>query len=632
MTRISLLLFVSLTFSVFSQSDFSVKMKLANEVYYSSPDSAYKICLSIKESKISKKELADLSLFKAKCLLVMTDYISCEKVLLLAERIYRKSNDKEGLAISLSLKSILAERLGNQNESRRLLLESYSINKKSGNVNLLFSNLTNISNFYLDELKNDSVKPYLDELTTYKSQFTPTQYYYYHQNWGRYYQNVGMFDSAEVHLFKGLKVAEEQNMVDSKATMLYNLSNFYKTTGLLGKAMQFGKQSLEYSRQNKLLFEASDALSLLIELAEKTGDYRSAYQYQKDFITVQDSLINIEKLDNIKQVKFQMDLADKEKEIANEKVLSAQADLDKKNAQSQKNFVLLLLLGVIAVLFTLAFAFFKNKKLYAIIHRQKELVDEKNQVISDALKDIDASLTYSHFIQNALLPSPDELNVFRDSFILYRPKEKVSGDFYWMYRDEEQLYFCVADCTGHGVPGALVSVVGINALNSVVKELKITEPGKILDKVSELVRGSLSSSQRNVKDGMDLAFCKLDMRTKTLSFAGANNPLYIVNANGVQILKPNKQPIGEHASNEPFEESTLILSEGDAIYLFTDGYADQFGGPNQKKFMYKQMRDLLENIYLQDMEQQQQILESTFENWKGSSDQVDDVCIWGVRI
>ncbi len=281
----------------------------------------------------------------------------------------------------------------------------------------------------------------------------------------------------------------------------------------------------------------------------------------------------------------------------------------------------------------LSVAFLKNKKLYEIIKFQKSEVEHKNVIISEALKDIEDSLTYSKFIQNALLPSGQKYkDCFEDYFIFFEPKEKVSGDFYWMHQSGREVYFVEVDCTGHGVPGALVSVVGANALNTCIKEKKMSQPAEILDKMAMIVGETLTSEEHNMQDGMDISLCKLNLDTLELTYAGANNPIYILNINGLKILTPNKQPVGNYEFKKPFTQETITLQKGDCVYLFSDGYADQFGGPSGKKFMYKKLRNLLENSVKLSMLEQKENLNTAFQNWKGNHEQVDDVCIIGVRL
>ena len=232
-----------------------------------------------------------------------------------------------------------------------------------------------------------------------------------------------------------------------------------------------------------------------------------------------------------------------------------------------------------------------------------------------------------------MLPSTQKYkDCFEDHFIFYEPKEKVSGDFHWMHQSGREVYFCVADCTGHGVPGALVSVVGANALNTCIKEKKMTQPSEILDKMSLIVGETLTSEEHNMQDGMDISLCKLNLDTLELTYSGANNPIYILNINGLQILTPNKQPVGNYEFKKPFTQESISLKSGDCLYLFSDGYADQFGGPSGKKFMYKKLRNLLENNVNLSMSEQKNNLYNSFIDWKGSHEQVDDVCIIGVRL
>ena len=222
-----------------------------------------------------------------------------------------------------------------------------------------------------------------------------------------------------------------------------------------------------------------------------------------------------------------------------------------------------------------------------------------------------------------------------NNFIYFNPKDVVSGDFYWFEYINGCSYLAAADCTGHGVPGAMVSIVCSNALNRSVKEFGITEPSKILDKTRDLVIETFEKSDEEVKDGMDIALCKLD--GTTLSYSGANNPLWIV-PNGAKDIeniieyKADKQPIGNYAAEKPFTTHTIELRKGDTIYIFSDGYVDQFGGEKGKKFKAKAFRSLLISVQNKPMEEQKRILNETFENWRGNLEQIDDVCVIGVKI
>jgi len=267
-----------------------------------------------------------------------------------------------------------------------------------------------------------------------------------------------------------------------------------------------------------------------------------------------------------------------------------------------------------------------------------EELEEKNKEILD-------SINYAKRLQQAILPSEKIWNNYLpDSFVLYQPKDIVAGDFYWIEKINETILFAAADCTGHGVPGAMVSVVCSNALNRTIKEFNITDPGKVLDKVRELVIETFEKSENEVKDGMDISLGALNLKTNELKWAGANNPLWYIHSplekRGGQRpgdfilseLKADKQPIGKYADEKPFTTHTLQLNKGDILYLFTDGYADQFGGPKGKKFKYKQLQELMITYHTKDMILQKEILTKAFSDWRKTLDQIDDVCIIGIKI
>jgi serine phosphatase RsbU (regulator of sigma subunit) len=217
-----------------------------------------------------------------------------------------------------------------------------------------------------------------------------------------------------------------------------------------------------------------------------------------------------------------------------------------------------------------------------------------------------------------------------ESFILYKPKDIVAGDFYWMEHRDNKVLFAAADCTGHGVPGAMVSVVCNNALNRSVREHGLTDPGKILDKTREIVIQEFEKSDEEVKDGMDIALCSL--QGNTLAYAGANNPLWIVRNGEIIETKADKQPIGKFRAATPFTTHTIELEKGDTIYLFSDGYADQFGGEKGKKMKTVNFKKSLLSLQDKSMTEQKELINIAFEDWRGSLEQIDDVCVIGVRI
>ena len=270
----------------------------------------------------------------------------------------------------------------------------------------------------------------------------------------------------------------------------------------------------------------------------------------------------------------------------------------------------------------------------AEIAKQNSKLEHQKAEIQEKTNDILDSIKYAERIQTAILPPQDDLNeIFEgENFVLFKPKDIVSGDFYWAERFGSQMIFAAVDCTGHGVPGAFVSIVGFNALNRTVNEFKLREPGKILDKLTELVVETFSKSESQIKDGMDIALCNIDYEKNILTFAGANNPLVFIRNGELIEYKADKQPIGEFDGLKPFTTHEIQLKKGDCIYIYSDGYADQFGGPKGKKFKGKALKDLLLNLNHLPMSEQHTKINEIFEDWKGEFEQLDDVCLIGVRI
>lgn len=272
-----------------------------------------------------------------------------------------------------------------------------------------------------------------------------------------------------------------------------------------------------------------------------------------------------------------------------------------------------------------------NKRYEKAIVEQKETIEQQHKELMGTHKDIQDSILYAKRIQTAILPSDEYLNAeLKNGFVLYKPKDVVAGDFYWLERREEKLFVAAADCTGHGVPGAMVSVICNNALNRAIREYQLTDPGQILDTTKTIVTKEFEKSKDEVRDGMDIALCVIE--GQTLHFAGAHNSAWIVRAGELIELKADRQPVGEFDWHKPFNTHTFDLQKDDVVYLFTDGYPDQFGGENGKKLKLKRFMDWLLDIHQMDMESQQKELDKRLSAWMGSIEQIDDICVIGMRI
>jgi len=269
------------------------------------------------------------------------------------------------------------------------------------------------------------------------------------------------------------------------------------------------------------------------------------------------------------------------------------------------------------------------------IEVQRNMVFRQKEEIELTHNEISSSIDYAMRLQDAILPSPALLEEhFSGHLILYRPKQKVSGDFYWWTRSGSSLIIAVADCTGHGVPGAFMSLLGASLLKEIVNREGNTQPGRILDRMREEVIGALN--QQGVtgeqKDGMDMAVINIDSGTHKCQYAGANNPLYLLRRSKLNIYRPNLMPISYYEEMQPFETVDIQLEANDQLYLFSDGYADQFGGEQRKKFKYKAFRQVIADHADLSMSRQQQVLSDRIREWQGKNEQTDDMVIIGIRI
>jgi serine phosphatase RsbU (regulator of sigma subunit) len=267
------------------------------------------------------------------------------------------------------------------------------------------------------------------------------------------------------------------------------------------------------------------------------------------------------------------------------------------------------------------------------IEKQRDLAAAQRDQIAYQKKHITDSIMYAKRIQTALIPSLELFSDKLEHFVLYKPLAIVSGDFYWVLSQGSKQIIIAADCTGHGVPGAFMSMLGITMLNEIVSGKHVIMPDQIIEELRKGIIKSLNQvvDEDSVKDGMDIAVCVVDFEKDLLYYSGANNPLYLVRGGELIHYRADKMPVAIHYKMVPFTLNTIELKKGDAFYIFSDGYADQFGGPKQKKFMTAQLKETIVAMSTEPMLRQGERLNEIFEEWRGDSSQVDDVTLIGVR-
>jgi serine phosphatase RsbU (regulator of sigma subunit) len=446
------------------------------------------------------------------------------------------------------------------------------------------------------------------------------------------------YSDAILFYFKYGEISREVGDKKGMANSYGSLGECYREMGDYENALNYFDKQLVLADSFNVTKQKMMAYFGISEVYQAKNDYKSAIKYYRKYVSFKDSASNQTMNLNIAKItaKLENEKADREKELKQEKAEAEHMAEIKKQKIIIWSVIIALVLSFLLIYFV--FRNFSQKKKANI------LLSHKNKIIEEKNKDITDSITYAKRIQEAILPPEHFVNKFLpESFILYKPKDIVAGDFYWMevFPAGEDLgvaniLIAAADCTGHGVPGAMVSVVCSNALNRCVKEFGITDPGKILDKTRELVLDTFAKSDKDVKDGMDISLVSIhrapNSEHTTLKWAGANNPLWFAQDKNFIEINSNKQPIGKTDNPLPFTTHTIRLNKGDLVYLFTDGYADQFGGPNGKKFKYKQFKETLASILNLSMREQSRMLNKKFEEWRGDLEQVDDVCIIGIKI
>ena len=521
------------------------------------------------------------------------------------------------------------------------------INLSANQKGFLAINYNNIATCYQKLKQFNSAQTYLNKSLALRQEVSDTMgmAMAYH-NIGINHQLTNDNDSAVFFFNRSLDFLGNMNENMGHAYNYLELGNTLLQQKKLAEAEKYLLNSLRICENNELEGLKVEIYKYLSVLYQQKNDFKKAFTFQDLYMSLKENIESDESKNEILKKELEYDFAkrqeDQRKEAENKQAIANAEIKSQKKLTTGAVIALVILSGLILIVFR---SYNQKRKANDIISKQKELVEHKNKEILD-------SINYAKYIQNALLPSEkviSDLNL--DCFILFKPKDIVSGDFYWIHNNpssstnENEVYIAAVDCTGHGVPGALVSVVGNNGLNRCVKEFGIHDTGKILDKLSELVEETFEKSENELKDGMDISLLRikknlsrnLEEGTIEIQWSGANNPIWILRKNENEVtelveVKADKQPVGKFDDRKPFTTNHLTLQKGDKLYLFTDGYADQFGGPKGKKFKYRQLEELLLSTAEYTLHEQKQALEKAFAEWKGVHEQVDDVCIIGISI
>ena len=553
----------------------------------------------------------------------------------------------------------------NYEDAIKFYTQSLELRKQLNDREELAASYNNIGTIYDFEGKFDQALDYYNKGLTINLEIKNNEELAKnYANIGVVYKELTEYNKALEYTLQSVEIDENYGYTEGACAGFFNLADIYYLQKKYKESNQYYNKALKIAKDLGLKDYLKEGYLSMTNLDSALGDYKAVYHNYKNFITYRDSLNNEE--NTKKTIEEQYKYEGEKKEAA------VKAEQDKKDAiaaeESRRQRLVLWLIGIAAagisiVAIVIYRSLQQNKKAKKIIEAKSKETEEQKHLVEEKQTEILASITYAKRLQQAILPATEEIKKrLPNSFLYYKPKDIVAGDFYWMhvvtnqesekqipkepesasstkpFGNNELIFIAAADSTGHGVPGAMVSIVCSNALNRAVKEFELRDTGKILDKTRELVLETFEKSGEEIKDGMDISLVRIRYRESGINpevqWSGANNQLWYIKKEGTEVLeiKADKQPIGQTDYASPFTTHTLQLEKDDILYLMTDGYPDQFGGEKGKKFKYKQLEGNLLANSMKELEEQKSNLSQTFEAWKGDLEQVDDVTIIGIKL
>ncbi|RLD64254.1 MAG: hypothetical protein DRJ01_01550 [Bacteroidetes bacterium] len=579
--------------------------------------------------------------------------------------IYEKLEDEQGISLSYSNIGTIYYYLENNDKAIEFFRKSLAIEEKLGNVLNIAGKNNNIGSVYTEQKKYKlALNFYKRSLKIYEKFNIKNGVAIISDNIGLCYFGMKQYDKALFYNNKSLKIQKEIGNNEGIIYSYNNIGQIYLKKGEFNKALECFNKSLKMSKDLNLKTTIIDSYRNFSELHEAKGSYKKSLEYYKKLTILKDSLLNEESHKQIAEMQTKYETEKKQAEI---ELLSKDKALKEAEIKKQKYIKNGLILGSI---FILIFAFLtynrflikkrSNKLLTSqkneilekneALNQQKEeilsqrdLIEEKNKNLEKAFntikrknKNITDSINYAQKIQNALLPPEHYLNnILNDYFVLFKPKDIVSGDFYWVRQNNNRIIVAAADCTGHGVPGAFMSILGTTFLNEISHLNSNIEANEILNILSQNLKKTLhqTDEKSDTRDGMDIALYIIDTEKQILQFSGAYNPLYLIRNKELCQYKADKMPIGlSYKKEKPFTKHEIKLEKGDSFYIFSDGYIDQFGKNNKEKFKTKRFQELLIRINDMPMSKQKNVLDSIIEKWRGDVEQIDDILVFGVKI
>ena len=561
---------------------------------------------------------------------INANYLKAIESYLEAKKIFIKLADKDNEGEMLNLIGAQYYYLKNWDKSIEYFLEAFKIVKELGDVEKQARYLNNIGLIY--DRRGDYEKALEYQTRSliinqeYKDSLGVSGNF---NNIANIYSNTEEHKKAIEFYKKSLDLKRKLGQRNRLSLVLQNLSWAYYKSDNYVAALKYAKEGLVIAQEDNDLFNERDALTKLGDIYDALTDYKKANEYIKLGNLLQDSIDQLNNAELIADMDAKYEADKKDNEIALQQVEIAKQNTEVKLQTTQKIWFAIGLFLAIVLLFVSYWGFKQKQKANLQLKQKNAIIEEKNKNITD-------SITYASTIQQSFLPDIGEISkVLPENFVFFKPKDIVSGDFYWFYEKEDLVFIIAADCTGHGVPGAFVSMLCNNVLNHVIIEKDVNDPGQILTQVNNSVIHSLRKKDSNFKsnDGMDCSLCVVNKKNQKLAYAGAFNQLILISDGELNEFKADRSPIGGRTEVDyEFTSHQIKSKSGDCVYLFSDGYADQFGGPKGKKFMLKRLKEMFKEIHLFSFSDQKIHLDKTLNAWVGNNEQVDDIIVLGFKI
>jgi serine phosphatase RsbU (regulator of sigma subunit)/tetratricopeptide (TPR) repeat protein len=592
-------------------------------------------------------------------------------------KIAEEINDKEGMANCYILIGAVHRKMNNYTRALEYYQKSLKIAEEQGIKSIISHCYNSIGVIYRVQANYPKALEYYNKSLKIKEQIDDKN------GMAIGFNNIGNIHLCNKNYSKALECYQRSLTIMSEIDNREGIAMVYGNIAILNdslknynEAIEFAEKSLKIATEIGSIEDEKFAQENLYKSYIGLKDYKNAFEHFKLYKSLNDSIFNIEKFNQITKIEAEYQNEKKQKEF---ELLKAVSAAESRRQKAIIYSVVSVLLLVLVFTFLTYRSYLQKQKANVLLAKQKEEIAEKNEELNqqneeiaaqrDALgqlneevttqrdnlfdqkrialeqrdeiirqkKSITDSIAYAKHIQTAMLPNDNEvLQAFPDNFVLFKPLDIVSGDFYWVNKLNGKSIIAVADCTGHGVPGAFMSVMGINFLNSIVVEQGVTDPGEILNRLNQQVIGTLSHADTHMqdKDGMDISLCSVDYSKMVMRYSCARNRIIVCREGELFQSDASKYSIGKSPLIEKIEFSTesISIKKGDLIYLMTDGYVDQFGSANRTKFLTSRFKKLILEIAHLDLEEQKDILDKTINDWQGKFPQVDDMLVVGFKV